>query len=157
MAKRKQILKAGLDSDVSLIGISCHLKSYRLSFAMDHSLGFGFRRIDDFEILEHTEEESLYYPFLIYEDQELKNQFCLIGNHHPQGKLLPSLRQVDFFLMARNSMEQSYISNILLKIRSIPQVQAAYEINPSTTKDINFLLEEMELHLLLAGKTGSRE
>jgi len=54
-------------------------------------------------------------------------------------------------------MEQSYISNILLKIRSIPQVQAAYEINPSTTKDINFLLEEMELHLLLAGKTGSRE
>ncbi len=39
MVKRKQILKIGLDIDISLIGISCHLKFYRLSFAMDKYSG----------------------------------------------------------------------------------------------------------------------
>lgn len=156
MVKRKQILKIGLDIDISLIGISCHLKFYRLSYAMDKNLGFDFRRINDFEIPGQENEPSLCYPFLIYEDSDFKNEFCLISNHHPQGKLVPSLRQVDFFLMSRNPIEKEMMTSILQKIRSISQVVAAYEINPLSTKDIDLLLEEMELHLLLAGKTDSK-
>ena len=156
MAKRKQILKLGLDSDISLIGISCHLKSYRLSFAMDDSLGLSFRRINDFEIPGH-DENILKYPFLMYEDTELKNQFCLVGNHHPQGKLVPALRQVDYFFVARDPLEKAAFGMILKKIRSIPSVQAAYQVDPARTKDVSQLLEEMELHLLIAGKSYSAE
>lgn len=152
MARRKQILNLGFDSDISLIGISCHLKSYRLSFAMDHSLGLSFRRIDDFEIPGH-DDNILSYPFLMYEDTDLKNQFCLVGNHHPQGKLVPALRQVDYFLMAGNPLEKAMIEAILKKIRGIPQVRAAYEVDAAHTKDVGLLLEEMELHLMIAGKT----
>jgi hypothetical protein len=154
MARKRQILKLGLDNDNSLIGISCHLKSYRLSFAMDTSLGLSFQRIADFEIPGQS-DETLQYPFLIYEDDELKNQFCLIGNHHPLGKLVPALRQVDFFLMAKNPLEHSLKGGIITKIRNIPQVLAAYEIDTSGTKDIDILLGEMELHLMIAGKSHS--
>jgi hypothetical protein len=118
---------------------------------MDHSLGLSFSRVADFEI-PGQDEENLRYPFLMYEDDELKNQFCLIGNHHPQGKLVPVLRQVDYFLMAKNPLEQSALTGIIQKIRSIPQVLAAYEIDPYGTKDIDLLLGEMELHLMTAGK-----
>ncbi|MEN8225890.1 MAG: IPExxxVDY family protein [Bacteroidota bacterium] len=151
MVKKRQILKLGLDNDTSLIGISCHLKSYRLSFAMDTSLGLAFQRIADFEIPGQV-EEILNYPFLIYEDDDLKNQFCLVGNHHPQGKLVPALRQVDFFLMAKNPIEQLMLGGIIQKIRKIPQVLAAYEIDTAGTKDIDILLGEMELHLMVEGK-----
>jgi len=156
MAKRKQILKLGADTDISLIGISCHLKSYRLSFAMDTSLGLSFKRVDDFEIPAHN-EGVLKYPFLMYEDADLKNQFCLVQNHHPEGKLIPSLRQVDFFLMAGNPLEQALVSGIIRKIRSIPQVLAAYEIDPNNTKDADILLAELELHLMEAGKAYNKE
>lgn len=156
MAKRKQILKLGADTDISLIGISCHLKSYRLSFAMDHSLGLSFRRVDDFEIPGH-DDNVLRYPFLMYEDNELKNQFCLIQNHHPQGKLVPALKQVDFFLMARDPLEQALVSGILKKIKSIPQVLTAYEIDPARTRDVDALLADMELHLMTAGKAYHAE
>ena len=71
---------------------------------------------------------------------------------HPQGKLVPALRQVDFFLMAKNPLEHSIMGGIIKKIRNIPQVLAAYEIDPSGTKDIDLLLGEMELHLMTAGK-----
>jgi len=152
MAKRKQILKLGLDSDISLIGISCHLKSYRLSFAMDTSLGLAFSRIDDFTVPGRT-NGMLGYPFLMVEDADLKNQFCLIGNHHPQAKLVPTLGQVDYFLMASNPIEQAMLSNIVKKLRSIPQVRAAYQIDTAGTKDIDLLLAEMELHLLIASRS----
>jgi hypothetical protein len=154
MAKRKLILKLGLDSDISLIGISCHLKSYRLSFAMDTSLGLAFIRMDDFTV-PGNEDGMLGYPFMMVDDDDLKNQFCLVGNHHPQAKLVPSLGQVDFFLMASNPMEAVLTSSIIKKLRSIPQVLAAYQINTAGTKDIDLLLAEMELHLLIAGRSKS--
>jgi hypothetical protein len=153
MVKKRQILKLGFDSDINLIGISCHLKSYRLSFAMDISLGLSFNRVTDF-VIPGQGDESLHFPFLIYEDEELKNQFCLVGNHHPQGKLVPALRQVDYFLMAKNPLDHILLNSVLQKIRNIPQVLAAYEIDTSRTKDIDLLLCEMELHLMTVGKTA---
>jgi len=153
MVKKRQILKLGFDSDINLIGISCHLKSYRLSFAMDSSLGLSFNRVSDF-VIPGQADESLHFPFLIYEDDELKNQFCLVGNHHPQGKLVPALRQVDFFLMAKNPLDHLLLNSVLKKIRNIPQVLAAYEIDTRKTKDIDLLLCEMELHLMTVGKTA---
>ena len=93
MARKKQILKSGYDSDISLIGISCHLKSYRLSFSMNKALRFAFQRIDDFEVPGASDSNYLSYPFLVYDDADLKNHFCLISNHHPQQKLVPALRQ----------------------------------------------------------------
>lgn len=151
MAKRRQVLKLDFDNDISLIGISCHLKSYRLSFAMDHLLGLAFRRVNDFEV-PGAGEEVIGYPFLIYEDRDLKNQYCLVQNHHPQGKLVPALRQVDFFLMARNPMEEVWINTMVSKIRSIPQVLGVYVIDTNQTKGVDLLLQEMELHLMVAGR-----
>jgi len=150
MVRKKQTLTSVQDSSISLIGISCHLKSYRLSFSMNRELNFQFQRIDDFEIPSFHDYGSLYFPFLIYDDSDLKNHFCLVSNHHPQGKLIPTLRQVDYFLMAKNPMDQGTLQKILVGIRKISQVLGAYEIDPNGTKDLNLLLEDMELHLLIS-------
>ena len=152
MARKKQILKSGYDSNISLIGISCHLKSYRLSFSMNKALRFSFQRIDDFEIPQNSGGDQLSFPFLIFDNDDLKNHFCLISNHHPQGKLVTALGQVDYFLMAKNPLDPGSMNIILAKIRQINQVVAAYEINPNGTKDLDQLLEEMELHLLISQK-----
>ena len=152
MARKKQTLKPRQDNNISLIGISCHLKSYRLSFSMNKALNFKFQRIDDFEIPGYPENEMLYFPFLTYNDSDLKNHFCLVSNHHPQGKLVPALRQVDYFLMANNPMDDGTRTSLVSKIRKISQVLGAYEIDPVGTKDMYLLMEEMELHLLISDK-----
>ena len=155
MAKKRQTLKTGQDISISLVGISCHLKSYRLSFALNNALNFKFRRIDDFVVPGQPKDELLYFPFLVYESADLKNHFCLVGNHHPQGKLLPVLREVDYFLMAREPLDDFIKGKILGQIRNIPQVIGAYEIDPSKRKDMGLLIEEMEMHLLEAGRKTS--
>ncbi|MEN8226013.1 MAG: IPExxxVDY family protein [Bacteroidota bacterium] len=152
MARKKQTLRSGYDESISLIGISCHLKSYRLSFSMNQALNFQFQRIDDFEIPANSQSEKLLFPFLIYDDSEMKNHFCLISNHHPQGKLVPDLGQVDYFLMAKNPMGQGTRQVMITRIRKISQVLAAYEIDLNGNNGLDHLLEEMELHLLISTK-----
>jgi hypothetical protein len=150
MAKRKNTLTISHDYQVSLIGISCHMKSYRLSFNINRALNFSLQRMDDFEIPLNSGKEILCFPFLSFNDENLKNHFCLVSNHHPQGKLIPSLRQVDYFLIAKNPVDKYTQEKILSKLRSIAQVVAAYEINPNGSKDLDTLIEEMELHLLMS-------
>jgi len=153
MAKKKLSLQADQGDNISLIGISCHLKSYRLSFLLNTALYFKFKRIDDFQIPAPGDPLMLQFPFFKFDHPDLQNHFCLIGNHHPQGKLLPALKQVDYFLMAKNPLEMANMEYFLKKIRGIPQVLAAYEIVPAKTKNIEMILTEMELHLLAYEKS----
>lgn len=150
MAKKKNTLSNGRDDHVSLIGISCHLKSYRLSFSINKALNFKLHRINDFEAPGNPSNEMLCFPFLAFNDDNLKNHFCLVSNHHPQGKLIPELRQVDYFLIAKNPVDKFTKQKMLDKLRSISQVLAAYEIDPNGTRDIDTLMEEMELHLMIS-------
>ena len=152
MAKRKNTLSLTQEYQVSLIGISCHMKSYRLSFNINRALNFSLQRIDDFEIPLNAGQEMLCFPLLAFNDENLKNHFCLISNHHPQGKLIPSMRQVDYFLIAKNPVDKYTREKMLQRLRSISQVVAAYEINPNGSRDLDQLIEEMELHLLMSQK-----
>lgn len=148
MTALRKTLKTASGTGITLIGISCHLKSYRLSFALNTALHFSFRRIPDLELSLSGEEESPGYPFLEYHHPDLKNHFCLLGNHHPHGKLIPSLKQVDYFLIANNPLEKSTAEKITGKIRAIPQVQMATEIDTSKVKTLDEILEFLELHLM---------
>ena len=152
MARKKQVLKSSIDSDVSLIGITCQLKSYRLSFSINKALRFQFRRIDDLEVPGFNGSDMLGYPFLVYDHPDLKNLFCLVSNYHPQKKLITSMRQVDYFLVARNPLDRYTKGSLMEKLRKISQVVAVYEINPNSNKDMDQLLEDLELHILLSSK-----
>ena len=156
MARKKQTLKISHEIDVTLIGISCHLRSYQLSFAINKELGFNFRRIDDFLLPDGTTGNTLEFPFMLHEDADLKTHFCLIANHHPQGKLIPAIGQVDYFLLATEPLESGILDTVITKIRNIPQVLAAYRIDPSKVRDFGTLLAEMELHLLSSARKQGR-
>ncbi len=148
MAALRKTLKTSSGNGTTLIGISCHLKSYRLSYALNTALHFKFRRIPDLDLSPGGEESSMVYPFLEYHHPDLKNHFCLVGNHHPYGKLIPSLKQVDYFLIAKNPLEKSTAEKITAKIRAIPQVQLATEIDTAKVKKLDEILEILELHLM---------
>lgn len=148
MVKKKQTLQTFEGTDITMIGISCHLKSYRLSFAMNNALKFHFRRVDDFELIAQKGKEALKFPFFVYDHSDWKNHFCLVANHHPQGKLIAGLGQVDYFLIVKNPMASSSMDEFMADIRKIKEVLAAYEIDSAKTKDVDTLLEELEIHLL---------
>ncbi len=146
MAK-KLSAKIDFSSEYTLIGISCHLKDYRLTFFLNKQLNFHLRRIDDFTQA-GPDNVDLNYSVYFYHCPDTKNNFCLITNHQSEGKLIPSLGSIDYFLLVQNEISKERKKDLITSIKTIPNLLTAYEIELSKVKNIHQLLAELELQFI---------
>ncbi len=146
MAK-KLSSKIDFSSEYTLIGISCHLKDYRLTFFINKQLNIHLKRIDDFTQA-GPDKDDLNYSVYFYNCPDTKNDFCLITNHHSNGKLIPTLGSIDFFLLIQNEISTERKRELIRGIKTIPNLLTAYEIQLSKVKNIHQLLAELELQFI---------
>ncbi len=144
---RKITLNIDNKSNYLMIGISSHLKDYRISFFLNRVLGFNFRRIDDFTYSARG-NETLSYPVFVYHDPDLRAHFCLMSNHHPEKKLIPALKQTDYFIFTNDPINDNNVQDLVRQIKSTPNVLTAYKIDPSEVKNMDVISADLELHLL---------
>jgi len=146
MAK-KLTLKLDFSSEYTLIGISCHLKDYRLTFFLNKKLHLHLSRIDDF-VQEGHDKANLNYSVFFYQCLETQNNFCLISNHHSDGKLIPNIGSIDYFLLIENEIPNGRKKELIKEIKTIPNVLTAYELDLAKVKNIHQLLAELELQFI---------
>ncbi len=144
---KKLSLDIDYTAEFSFIGISCHLKDYRLSFFINQECGLNLRRIEDF-MQEDEQKQSITYPLFYYKCPETNNNFCLISNHHSEKKLIPALKQFDYFLLIQNNLPPNKKKNLISNLKKIKNLLAVYEIEFSKLKNINQLLVDLELQLI---------
>ncbi|PKP35628.1 MAG: hypothetical protein CVU00_01435 [Bacteroidetes bacterium HGW-Bacteroidetes-17] len=146
MAK-KLTLKLDFSSEYTLIVISCHLKDYRLTFFLNNKLHLHLSRIDDF-IQEGHDKTDLNYSVYFYQCLETQSNFCLISNHHSDGKLIPTIGTIDYFLLIENEIPNGRKKELIKEIKTIPNVLTAYELDLAKVKNIHHLLAELELQFI---------
>jgi hypothetical protein len=146
MAKKLSV-KIDFSSEYTLIGISCHLKDYRLTFFLNKQLNIHLKRIDDFTQA-GPDKANLSYSVYFYHCPDTKNNFCLITNFHADGKLIPTLGSIDFFLLLENEISSERKKDLITSIKTIPNLLTAYEIELSKVKNIHPLLAELELQFI---------
>ncbi len=134
-------------AEYSFIGISCHLKDYRLSFFINQECGLKLRKIDDFT-QEDEQKQLLSYPLFYYRCPDTNNNFCLISNHHEEKKLILAFKQFDYFLLVQNDLTPTKKKELISTLKKIPNLLAAYEIELSKIKNINQLMIDLELQLI---------
>ena len=145
MAKKIK-LSGGISYDYTTIGIACHMKDYRFAFFVNEQLGFRFRRLDD--LVSGEEKDERNYSFFIYTNPEDRRSYYLVSNYHEEGRLIPSEKGADFFLIVNDLLPAGNKKEIVSKIQKIPQALAAYEIPPGKVKNLELIFEEIEEHLL---------
>jgi hypothetical protein len=145
MAKKIK-LTSGSSYDYTTIGIACHMKDYRFAFFLNEQLGFRFRRLDD--LVSGEENETRNYSFYIYSHPEERRNYCLVSNYHEEGRLIPSEKGADFFLIINDILSSDRKKEIISKIQKVPQAIAAYEIPGGKVKNLEQIFEEIEVHLL---------
>jgi hypothetical protein len=143
---KKIKLSSGRSYNYTTIGIACHMKDYRFTFFINGQLGFHFRRLDD--LVSGEENATRGYSFYIYENQEDRRHYYLVSNYHEEGRLIPSEKGADYFLIVNDILPQSRIKEMVTKIQKIPQALAAYEIQAGKVKNLEIIFEEIEVHLL---------
>ncbi|MBK7173220.1 MAG: IPExxxVDY family protein [Bacteroidales bacterium] len=143
---RKNRLDAVTEFAIALIGIATSHRDYKLVHYINESLQINLINEEDLPVFNVKNDSLSYFPFFTYYHPDLRTDFCLIANNNNSTFLIPSLKQINFFLLMQGAAYQQHIDTVSASLRKIQGVQAAILVNQSGIKEIGPLLEDIELH-----------
>lgn len=130
----KFTLDVAYDFDFILLGISCHEKDYRISWALREKLGIDLCRGEDIVISSKKGTQTDAFAVFEHFSEENESSIFLVSNRSGSALLVPEQRSADYFLIARGGYDQENKEEILLLIKDITFVLTAYAIDPATLK-----------------------
>jgi hypothetical protein len=148
MPKIRKLKFSGADADYYLIGISCHLKDYRIVYNVNKELRLDLKKLNDFMTQEEKTKLEMKYSFYHYKDSDHLTDYFFISNHHPESKLIKELKQTDYFLLIKGDVGEKNLTTMISSINKIPSVLTAFRVDFSKIKNFSPFLEDLELHML---------
>ena len=142
---RKLKLKIDYFDEFHLLAIVSYMKDYRLAYHINQKLGSHLKKFDDLAISNGDEQNYTWY---CCHEKENHMRVYLIGNSDKGARLIPSRKEIDFFLLIKNAINLEKVDDILKKIRSINDVIGVFKQEITSIKDMDVLLEVIELHEL---------
>jgi hypothetical protein len=132
-------LKDTEDYSFTLLGIACHAKDYRLSWAINKALGIALERPPKND----NNPEDVFEQFSIHQFEDADNflMYSLIANRGPNGLFAPDQKKVDYFLKIEGSLAEIRKKEILTELNKIDLVLAVYSLEPKQLRSKqNFLI-----------------
>ena len=130
----KVTLDVAYDFDFILLGISCHEKDYRLSWALREKLNIDLCRGEDLIIQPRKSSKQEVYAVFEHIHEENDLGIFLVANRFESFYLIPEHKSFDYFLIARGGYDAEFGEEMQKRIREIPFVLAVIAVNPQTLK-----------------------
>jgi hypothetical protein len=130
----KFTLEVEYDFDFILLGISCHEKDYRISWALREKLGVDLCRGEDLQINTRKPGESGVYVVFESFSEDNDSSIFLVANRCDSSFLIPEQKSCDYFLIARGGYDLEDQAGMLQKVKEIPFVLTAFSIDPRNLK-----------------------
>ncbi len=134
-------LSAAEEYNFKLLGISCHAKDYRLSWAINTALGIELEKNEPLPQAEGTKPDFLsqFSLFTCY-DNDTYLSFALVSNRGAAGFFVPEQKKTDYFLKIEGDIVADRWDDIVAAIRKIDLVLAVFDVDVKTLKSKqNFL------------------
>lgn len=136
----KYTLEVESEYDYDVIGLCSHHQDYRVIWELNHHLGLGFVKGNDF-YKNYTKKGVLVSEHSKYEfsDDDTGLDYLFVKNK-AQGKfLLAELAQIDFFIFIKNNFAMD-VDDLLENFRKVPSIVTAFAYNPEEIKSCEQLL-----------------
>jgi hypothetical protein len=143
MSAKKRILNVVPFDDLVVLGISATLKDYKMGWFLNQELRIELKKMTSFRFHEATEEG---HSFFYYDEGENLNVFNLIQINAEGGRLIQLPVPTDYLLIIRNPIADAKLTQIMGVMRKIQGVMAVYKLDIERLKQIDPLLEQIELH-----------
>ena len=119
--KRHYTLNCACEYDFLVFAINSHIKSYKLCWNLNQSLGLNFEIKDSHKIKETLE-------FTRYESKNSDGvYFNLIVNRSKRGYMIPSNKSINYFLIINKNKLVVKKDEILIKLREINDILLVFE------------------------------
>lgn len=136
----KLVLDIEYEYDFLLIGVSCHEKDYRLSWALNNTLNLELSKTNDLQIDSKKHKDPLTYSMFTFDNEQQHRQYYLISNRCLLSPLVPEQKQADFFLMIKGTLLNDDKTTLIKRVKETPTVLTAFEIDPNKLKSKENLL-----------------
>ncbi|SEC56286.1 hypothetical protein SAMN04489761_3334 [Tenacibaculum sp. MAR_2009_124] len=141
-------------SEYSLLAIHTTLGDYKLAYLLNRQLSYTFKKstfnLDkknkndvkaSFSVYEYSNTE--YDFFLInntFKDKSTTNGVSLFTESYAVDYLVPEKKKVDYFVKIEGDVNSDYLSNLVIKLKELPQVLTSYKIDIDSLKSKDFLI-----------------
>jgi len=143
MAKKLSV-QVDYFEDYHLLGLVSNMRDYMLTFFVNNLLDIDLKKFDD---LKPEPKKNIAYSWYCHWRKGEPVSYYLVGNHHEKGKLIPAQKSLDYFLLIKNGSDQR-AKAIAGKLRTIDKVTGVFQLDMTKIKDMNIILEVLELHEL---------
>jgi len=150
---RKLKIDIDFSQDNTLIGISCHKKDYWVAYKLNDHLQLNLKRIDDLPVYNSKLDIVINYPLFNFHNPDTLNCFYFFSNYNPEGKIFPSLKSIDYFLLINGPINEKEVSEMINTLKKIPNILTAYKHDLGKVKDSEGFLSDLELHILEKGES----
>lgn len=128
-----------------VIGITSTLKDYRLTFFLNKLGEFDFKRAETFVF--KIKNQDFEYSMYTYVDDFNMQNYYLLSNKANSVKLVPEFKHFDYILILDGEFDDDFISRLVKKIKTIPQVMLASEVDYNSISKVPNLALSFEMHL----------
>jgi len=146
MAKRYKLSFEAV-SEGHLLGVSCHIKDYRLAFFINQTLGTNLKKINNLILSSSQEGESREYPLFYEPVTRFGCQMVMVTNPPAPARLMTFLKNTDFMFLLFYLQEPPRLQEIIREIKSTPHVLMVFPIPHDPGGKTLWLLHEVENHI----------
>lgn len=130
----KTILNVEYDFDFWLVGISSHLRDYRIGWSLNKTLGIELKKEKDYEITLKKPDDSQFFSHYSYVCEETQRNYHLFANKCPTGFLLPEVKHADYLLMLDGNFNDYNIEELCKLVRQTEHINTVFNIDVETLK-----------------------
>lgn len=147
MAKKHRLQVANGD-EYSVIGIATQLKDFKMCLFLNQALGTRLVRDGEMHVSNSGNQTSAF-PFFRYFDAPNKINWYFVANrNHEQQLMISELKQLSYFLINDGIPPFMSLDDFIASVSKINNVQLAHEISPQRYKELVFMLQDLEMHVL---------
>jgi hypothetical protein len=122
--------------ETRIIGVVASMKDYQFCWQLNQMLGFDFRINNDIEIQLNRKNRNYYFSVFEYREPHNALVHYLYNNEYDGEYLLPEFKHLDFlWLMKGDTVNEEFINELSLAIKSITGVQLVMEIMNARIKN----------------------
>jgi hypothetical protein len=132
-------LQVDASNDLVLLGLVSSDPDYKLTLAVNQSLGLSLKNTDPVNILSE-EGNELQFSRFIYIDIVTERSFALISNRCGKYFLIKKLRNIDYLFQVHDAEGISDNKQLISGLKSIGAITAVFSIDYESINDKNLEL-----------------
>ena len=137
--KTRFILECAEEFDFAVLAINSHIKAYKLCWNINSSMQLNFEKKKD-----HNIKSDLWFSRYAYISDD-GVEYDLLTNRSKKGYLVPNQKSINYFLVVKNDYWDQEKTGFMNKLRNIPDVLLAFEIEIANLKNIDrFIFNDKE-------------